>query len=374
MYVDTGMGLERISSVMQGHYDNFKVNYYIDLLNLTLNKFNIVLDIVNEKKIKIIVDHLKSSIFLLKEGLMPSNVGRGYILKKLIRRAILKKNELKFNGFLYSLIDDYINILDKKKNYSQADIDFIRRILRYEEEKFDKTLKHGITFLNSMILSGINIDGKVLFNLYDTYGLPLDYIKDILFNYNIEVDIKGFNSEMAKQILNSKKSNTVNSLFFNFNKTKFLGYDKIIIETEIIGLIKNDLSLDIILEGDSSIIITSSTSFYAEKGGQVGDIGVIRTNTSKFLVFDTKEINGIYFHYGKVICGSFKIFDIVVNEVDEVHRKNCSNNHSSTHLLHSVLKEKLGIHVKQAGSYVCSDYLRFDFLILNLYLIMILNQ
>ncbi|HIH2762656.1 MAG TPA: alanine--tRNA ligase [Candidatus Azoamicus sp. MARI] len=361
VYVDTGMGLERITSVMQGHYDNFKVDSYCDLLNLTVKKFNIFLDSFNEKKIKVIVDHLKTTIFLLKEGLIPSNDGRGYILKKLIRRSILKKNELKFDGFIYLLIDGYIKILDKKGFYSEADIEFIKKIIKYEEEKFDRTLKSGITFLEQIILSGNSIDGAVMFNLYDTYGLPLDYIKEILFNYKLEIDIDGFNKEMNKQVLNSKKLITGNLDVFNFNKTIFLGYDNILVKTEIIGIIKDGIFLDFVVEGDSLIIVTSSTPFYSEKGGQVGDIGVIKNSTSKFLVFDTKEINDVYFHYGKIIFGQFRIGDIVINEIDYTHRKNCSNNHSATHLLHSVLKKKLGSHIRQAGSYVCSNYLRFDF-------------
>ncbi len=361
LYVDTGMGLERITSVIQGHYDNFRVDSYIELLNLTLNKFNIILDSLNEKKIKIIVDHLKTVIFLLKEGLMPSNDGRGYILKKLIRRSILKKNELGFSGFIHCLVDDYINVLDIRKVYSQTDIEFIKKVLKHEEEKFDSTLKHGISFLEHMIVSGNNIDGKVLFNLYDTYGLPLDCIKDLLYNYKLEMDVSGFNDEMNKQVLNSKKSNKSNSLSFNFDKTSFFGYDSMIVETSVIGLIKDNISLGSIFENDMSVIITSSTSFYSEKGGQVGDIGFIRCGASLFSVIDTKEVNDVYFHYGKVISGTFNVGDVVINEVDDTHRMNCSNNHSSTHLLHSVLKNILGNHVKQAGSYVCSNYLRFDF-------------
>lgn len=361
IYVDTGMGLERITSVIQGHYDNFKIDSYIDLLNVTLDKFNISLNASNQKKIKIIVDHLKTAVFLLKEGLVPSNDGRGYILKKLIRRSILKKNELGFNKFIYEIINDYISILDKKKLYSQTDIEFIKRILKNEEEKFDKTLKTGISFLEHMILSGKNIDGKVLFNLYDTYGLPLDYIKDVLFDYKLELDISGFDHEMTKQILNSKKSNKSNMLSSYFNKTHFVGYDSMTIKTNIVGLIKNDVFLDSVFEGDISIVITSSTPFYSEKGGQIGDVGFIRSNTSTFSVFDTKEINDVYFHFGKMLSGKFKVGELVISEVDENHRRGCSNNHSSTHLLYSVLKKKLGTHIKQAGSYVCSNYLRFDF-------------
>ncbi|HIH2763287.1 MAG TPA: alanine--tRNA ligase [Candidatus Azoamicus sp.] len=361
IYVDTGMGLERITSVIQGHYDNFKIDSYIDLLNITLNVLGVKFDVFNEKKLKIIVDHLKTIIFLLKEGLMPSNDGRGYILKKLIRRSILRKNELGFKGFIYLLVDDYVNILDKKKKYSINDIEVIKKVLTYEEEKFNKTLKNGISFLKNIILSGHDVDGKVLFNLYDTYGLPLDYIKDILLDHKLEVDLVKFNNEMSKQILNSKKQIKSNFSLYNFNKTNFVGYDNIIIDTNIIGLIKDDTLLDFIIEGDEAIIITSSTSFYSENGGQVGDIGVITNASSKFLVSDTKEFNDVYFHYGKVLFGTFKLGDSVINEVNETHRKYCSNNHSATHLLHSVLKKIFGNHIKQAGSYICNDYLRFDF-------------
>lgn len=361
LYVDTGMGLERITSVLQGHYDNFKIDSYSDLLHVTVCRFNCVLTLVNEKKFKLIVDHLKTAIFLIKEGLIPSNDGRGYILKKLIRRAILKKNELKFDGFLYILVDEYISILDKMNVYSINDIEFIKKILTYEEEKFNKTLKNGISFLENIILSGSNVDGKILFNLYDTYGLPLDYIKDVLHNYNLHLDMEGFDKEMAKQVSNSRKSSKFGLSSFNFNKTVFLGYDQLNIRTNVLGLLKDNLSVDCLVENDEAIVVTSSTSFYSEKGGQIGDIGFIQNDTCKFCVTDTKEENGIYFHYGKVIFGCLNIGDIVFNNVNEEHRRDCSNNHTSTHLLHTVLKKKLGHHIKQAGSYVSGDYLRFDF-------------
>lgn len=361
LYVDTGMGLERITSVLQGHYDNFKIDSYVDLLSLTSVKFNCVVSPFNEKKLKLIVDHLKTAIFLIKEGLIPSNDGRGYILKKLIRRAILRKNELRFFDLLSSLVDEYILILDKAKMYSANDIEFIKKILSYEEEKFNKTVKNGISSLENIILSGSNIDGKILFNLYDTYGLPLDYIKDVLHNYNLDIDIKGFDEEMTKQILNSRRSTKFSSSAFIFDKTLFLGYDQFNIETKVMFILKDGLLVNYIVENDEGVIITAATPFYSEKGGQVGDIGFIKNNRCKFYVTDTKEENGVYFHYGKVVSGNLQIGDSVFCDVDREYRKNCSNNHTSTHLLHSVLKKKLGHHIKQAGSYICADYLRFDF-------------
>lgn len=361
IYVDTGMGLERITSVIQGHYDNFKVDSYKLLLDLTRSKVSANLNFDIEKSVKIIIDHLKTAIFLLKEGLIPSNDGRGYVLKKLIRRAVLKKIDLKFSDDLYLLVDDYIKILDKKNCYSDNDVKFIKEILKYEEMKFSKTLKNGVTFLKSIISSGNDVNGKVLFNLYDTYGLPLDYIKEILFCYNMEPDIDGFNSEMRKQINNSKKIFKTDSILLGSSKTVFTGYEEFNTETYILKIIKNGILCERILSGEEGILILPKTSFYAEKGGQIGDIGFINNDVGSFSVFDTKENNGIFFHYGKMVYGSFELLDSVVSRIDLKHRSSCASNHSSTHLLHAVLKKTLGNHIKQAGSFICSTYLRFDF-------------
>jgi len=364
MYIDTGMGLERITSVVTHLYDNFKVDVYKSLCDIVLSKFDVLLNEFNEKHVRIIVDHLKTSILLLKSGLLPSNDGRGYILKKLIRRAILSKNELKVKRPLSYLICYYITIIDVEKKYTEHDFKFIEEMLDYEEIKFNKTLFLGISSLRKMILNGTVINGKVLFNLYDTYGLPLDFIKDILDEYKIEMDIIGFNIEMDKQIINSRNkdfSSGLNFDYLNVPKTKFVGYECFIAETKILGILIDNFLSKSIHENNNGILITEKTSFYSEKGGQVGDIGEIRNEFGKFLVSDTKDVNGIYLHFGKMAFGSMSLNDNVITSINIDNRNGCSNNHSATHLLHSALKKGLGEHIKQAGSLVCSDYLRFDF-------------
>ena len=364
--IDTGMGLERISSVKQNVFDNFETDIYKELIETTKNLFKIKK--IN-KNIKIITDHVKTCILLIKEGIVPSNEGRGYILKKLIRRSILKKENFEIKKQLYELTDNFVKYIDKNNSYTIYDIITIKEILKQEEIKFSYTLENGIQFIKYIIKNKKNIDSKILFMLYDTYGIPLDTIKSITKQYNITLDLKKFQIEMDKQVQKSKKQiinvNNKYDYIKNLKKTKFTGYKEIETETKILHIIKNNNKTTILNLNESGVIITEKTCFYPEKGGQIGDSGKIIKNKNIFYVTDTKEINNIYLHYGRMISGDLNINDKVITKIDNIRRQLISNNHSSTHLLHSTLKKTLGNHVKQSGSLINENYLRFDFTHIN---------
>lgn len=367
-YIDTGMGLERISSIKQKTYDSFKTDIYQPLIESLLKTFNISTNDLNEN-IKIIVDHVKTCILLIKEGITPSNDGRGYILKKLIRRSIIKKQHLKTKAFLYELTDDFVKHLNKKNSYTKQDNIIIKEILKQEEHKFTQTIKNGTKFIKKLTKNNKNIDGKTIFMLYDTYGIPLDTIKNITEKKNITLNTDDFKTEMDRQKIKSKKIKSKISIDLeqtkNTPKTNFTGYTSNTVPAAIIKIIKNNKASKNILENEAGIIIIDKTCFYSEKGGQVGDIGTISNNTNVFEVTDTKEINNIYFHYGKMTHGELNINDTVLAQIDIENRNSISSNHSATHLLHATLKEHLGQHIKQAGSLINNNYLRFDFIHFN---------
>lgn len=358
LFIDTGMGLERISSIKQKVFDNFKTDLLKPLLDVVKNFFNS--SEINQN-IKIITDHIKTCVLLISQGLYPSNVGRGYILKKLIRRSIIKKKELNVNFSLSDLIDSFVVFFDGK--ISEKNISIIKNIIRFEEDKFERTLKNGINFLRESLNNKKEIDGKTIFKLYDTYGIPL-YVLNNMLNKEIEsLDLVEFNSEMENHSrINRKKNNdSVKNVVQNFNKTIFSGYNESVSSSEITKIIKDDNFLNSAEENNEVVFVLSKTCFYPEKGGQVGDSGFIKKGENLFKVIDTKDFNGAFFHYGKVLKGSFCVGDKVSAEIDLNRRILISINHSATHLLHTVLRNVLGDHVKQAGSLINEEYLRFDF-------------
>lgn len=361
IYIDTGMGLERIASIKQNVFDNFKIDIFDELLTTTKN----ILNTKDENEsIRIIIDHIKTYVFITNEEILPSNDGRGYILKKLIRKAIIQKQKINKNKKLYKLIPNYINIINKYYNNIIKKNNIIKDILKYEEKKFEKTLKNGIIYLNK-IINNKEITGNDIFHLYDTYGIPIDIIKEIIKNNNLKSNMNDFFKEMEKQkeksIPTKKKTDDVikNNLIM-INQTKFIGYDKLKIKANIIKIIKNDPDTN--NEEKDYIIILNKTPFFAEKGGQTGDNGIIKTKTSKFYVKKTEEIDNIILHYGFFKYGKMKENDKVSAKVNPKYRNKIKNNHTSTHLLNSALKSVLGKHIKQVGSLIKDTYLRFDFI------------
>lgn len=366
-YIDTGMGLERIASIKQNVFDNFKTDIYkpliqntIDILKITESETNI--------NIRIIVDHIKTCILLINENVMPANDGRGYILKKLIRRSIIKKQDLKTKIKLYHLVDNFIQNMHTPL-HTESTLNTIKKIIKNEELKFDYTIKSGKLFVKKLIQKEKFLSGKNLFTLYDTYGMPIDVIENIAKEHNLKIEINDFKKELETQIklnkIKSKKSISELTHITNLTETIFLGYEANEIDTIILKIIKNNIEVNEINKNDSAIIITKDTTFYAEKGGQTGDSGTIHFSENIFEVTNTKEFNNIFFHYGIMKNGIIKKNDTVKTTI-ALHKRNLiANNHSATHLLHASLKKILGKHVKQAGSLINENYLRFDFIHFN---------
>ncbi len=361
--IDTGMGLERIASVMQNTLDNYKIDIFSNLVKYTseyLKTKN------NEISIKIIVDHIKAYIFLANEGIFPSNNKRGYIVKKLIRKAIIQKEKINNYAKLYELIPNFITEINKNYNEIIKYNKNIINIFEQEEKKFEETLKDSFKCLNKIIKQkkSKKISGEDLFLLHDTHGLPIDLIKEITNKQRIKLDIKNFKKEMEKQKNKNIKEKTKNINYkLDINKTLFKGYDNLKTDAKIIKIIKSNKEVEYIKENEEGIIILDKTSFYAEKGGQVGDKGIIEKKNSIFEVNDTKEVNNVFFHIGKAKEGSdlIKLNDNVTIHVDKKTRENTAKNHTATHILHAILKKKLGNHVKQAGSLIKENFLRFDY-------------
>jgi len=361
-HIDTGMGLERISSIIQNTYDTYKIDIYNPLINKTLDILNIKTK--NILSTRIITDHIRTCIFLINEGIIPSNEGRGYIIRKLIRRAIVHKKKLNVDINLYKLINDYINIINKNYSDTKFDNNTIKQIIKSEENKFEKTIEHGFNIFNKILYKNNNIlTGENLFLLYDTYGFPIELINEISNEKKITINIKDFEKEMTyhkdkNRKIRVKKDN-INLL--NDIPTIFVGYTKLKITTSIIKIIKNNSEENIIKNKEKGIIITTETIFFAEKGGQIGDKGIISYNDNVFIVSNTLEKNNIYMHYGEMESGELKVKNIVVMDVNEKIRKKIANNHTATHLLNITLQKLLGNHVKQSGSVIKDKYFTFDF-------------
>lgn len=358
IFLDTGLGLERICSIMQKTFNNFKTDIYIPLLKTLCNSFKIDNDF--NKSINIIVDHMKTVTLLLNENIIPGNGKREYILKKLIRRVIIEKNNLNIKLGLFNIDNDFFYLIKKDINVS-----FIKEVLKSEEDKFKLSLNLSKTFFNKMLQRKTILNNKDLFFLYDTYGMPLDLIKSLSKKHNIDFNLNEFNKELDNQIEKNKLNNFTNDLILDLLKDKqdtiFIGYNKKILRTKILHIISDNQIVFELKEGQRGLLILEHTCFYSEKGGQIGDSGKIKNFNNIFIVDDTKEFNNVYLHYGVISHGILRTNDDVILFVDKIKRKYCSNNHSATHLLHAVLKSVLGTHVNQMGSLITSDYFRFDF-------------
>ncbi|MBK4775672.1 alanine--tRNA ligase [Candidatus Pantoea edessiphila] len=371
-FVDTGMGLERIASVMQ----HVKSNYKIDLFkNLILRIAEIIgTKDINHSSLRVIADHIRSCAFLIADGILPSNENRGYVLRRIIRRAIRHGNILgakKF--FLHLLIKPLIEIMGEAAEYLSTQQIKIENILKFEEEQFNKTLKRGLLLLNfelSNLKENSTLSGKTMFRLHDTFGFPVDLIKDICKERNYNVDNIGFEKEMKLQQIRARQSSKFeskynNEMFFDVQSC-FKGYDLLHVSSVIKSIYISDQSVENISTlGDHAIIILDTTPFYAESGGQIGDIGSLTKQDAKFSIKNTKKYGKTIYHEGILLSGEFSIGDICNATVDFMHRKLVSINHSATHLLHAALCKILGNHVVQKGSSINDKYFRFDFLHYN---------
>src|SRR6056300_28988 len=371
--IDTGMGLERITALLNGTNDN----YNTDLFNPLINKSNQLLnnESLNESPShRVIADHLRSSSFLIADGVTPSNEGRGYVLRRIMRRGMRHAHSLGnkdpiFAKMFPTLLETFQNSFPELERAK----DLILNTFMNEETKFKETVEKGLKILEEEISSSSKkLDGEIAFKLYDTYGFPLDLTQDYLRSQNIEVDIDAFNIKMKEQkdrarqswkgtgdIEDQKKWFQITE---NLSPTEFLGYDQTETESKIISIIKNDTETDILSVDDEAIIILNQTPFYGESGGQIGDSGKIICEDNIFEVYDTTKLFGSFFlHHGKVKNGQFSKTESVTAIIDTNKRELTKCNHSSTHLLHSSLREVLGNHVSQKGSLVNNEKLRFDF-------------
>ena len=364
--VDTGMGLERITAVMQGVHNNFEIELFETIIkkikNLSGSK---EIDVISSR---VVADHIRSCSFLLADGVIPSNEGRGYVLRRIIRRAIRHGNKLGFKKpFFYQLAE----VLEKEMGNAYPELtktkSNIERVLLNEEERFAETLEQGLKILDEIITKtkSNEIQGEDVFRLYDTYGFPVDLTADIAREKSMKVDMKGFNKAMAGQRKRARAASKFDAdVSINIENnlvSAFTGYERLEQKTTIIGLYQDGRNVKSLNEGDVGGVILLETPFYAQSGGQVGDKGELFAGDVFFEVEDTKKQGQSHVHLGILRNGTFKIGDVVRASVDQKRRSETACNHSATHLLHAALRKILGEHVVQKGSLVESDRLRFDF-------------
>ena len=373
--VDTGMGLERMTAVLQGTHDNYEIDLFKKLIDASAE---ITKSPVSNKTIashRVISDHLRAACFLIADGLMPSNEGRGYVLRRIMRRGMRHAETLggKSNT-LSSLIHALISQMSSEYSELSRAKELITETIMNEEDKFSAMLNKGMKVLNNDLsdIKNNTLSGDIAFKLYDTFGFPLDLTQDYLKPKNINVDMERFNKlmdlrkEEARKSWKGSGSKEISKIWYELKDkngpTEFVGYNNERTEGKIIEIIIKDKPVKELLENQEGIIITNQTCFYAEAGGQVGDIGLIKSHNSIFEVSDTQKYFGnFYLHFGKVKVGKIISNQTVVLIVDKDYRKNVKANHSATHLLHAALRETLGKHVAQKGSYVGPERLRFDF-------------
>lgn len=364
--VDTGMGLERISAVLQ-HVNS---NYDIDLFQHLIKAAAEIVGIQDEGQpsLRVVADHARSCCFLIADGVNPSNEGRGYVLRRIIRRAVRHGNKLGATGtFFYKMLQPLIEVMGEAYPQLIESRERIEAALLKEEEQFAKTLEQGLKVLESELstLKGSIIPGEVVFKLYDTYGFPADLTADIARERELTIDEAGFEREMAVQRQRARDAGKFNVDYNTIVKvdseTQFDGYDATQGQGQILAIYKDGEQVDEVAEGDEALIVLNQTPFYAESGGQVGDTGLFKNETGIFEVQDTKKSGSAFVHQGIVTMGSLKAAQTVEAIVKADLRAATARNHSATHLLHAALRQVLGAHVQQKGSLVASEILRFDF-------------
>nr|WP_168382346.1 alanine--tRNA ligase [Acinetobacter indicus] len=378
--VDTGMGLERISAVLQHVNSNYEIDLFQHLLKAAAEIIGLdtsALEAEAKEKgtpvqypasLKVVADHARSCCFLIADGVNPSNEGRGYVLRRIIRRAVRHGNKLGATGsFFHKMLQPLIEVMGAAYPELEAQKARIEAQLLKEEEQFAKTLEQGLKLLEGELanLKGSMIPGEVVFKLYDTYGFPTDLTADIARERDLTIDEAGFEVEMAAQRQRARDAGKFaidyNSVVKVDGETQFDGYDATAGQGQIIAIYKDGEQVNEVAEGDEALIVLNQTPFYAESGGQIGDTGIFKNDTGIFEVQDTKKSGGAFVHQGIVTMGSLKAAQNVEAIVKADIRAATARNHSATHLLHAALRQILGSHVQQKGSLVASDVLRFDF-------------
>ena len=363
--IDTGMGLERISAILQ----NVHSNYEIDLFqNLIKSAASIVgTDDLENKSLRVIADHIRSCSFLICDGVMPSNEGRGYVLRRIIRRAVRHGYKMGANDiFFYKLVASLAKEMGEAYPELVDQLPVVEKVLRVEEEQFSKTLARGMAMLNDTLegLEGDTIPGDVVFKLYDTYGFPTDLTNDVAREHELKIDEEGFEAAMQAQRARAQQASNFGADYNNKlaieHTTAFTGYTDVEGQANVVELIADNAFVDSLSDGQEGVVVLDSTPFYAESGGQAGDKGVLRVANGEFIVTDTQKMGNAFAHKG-VVKGSVSKGDTATAAIDAANREAIKKNHSATHLLHAALREILGEHVTQKGSLVEAPRLRFDF-------------
>ncbi|HCK0887265.1 TPA: alanine--tRNA ligase [Escherichia coli] len=364
--VDTGMGLERIAAVLQHVNSNYDIDLFRTLIQ-AVAKVTGATDLSN-KSLRVITDHIRSCAFLIADGVMPSNENRGYVLRRIIRRAVRHGNMLGAKEtFFYKLVGPLIDVMgsageDLKRQQAQ-----VEQVLKTEEEQFARTLERGLALLDEELakLSGDTLDGETAFRLYDTYGFPVDLTADVCRERNIKVDEAGFEAAMEEQRRRAREASgfgaDYNAMIRVDSASEFKGYDHLELNGKVTALFVDGKAVDAINAGQEAVVVLDQTPFYAESGGQVGDKGELKGANFSFAVEDTQKYGQAIGHIGKLAAGSLKVGDAVQADVDEARRARIRLNHSATHLMHAALRQVLGTHVSQKGSLVNDKVLRFDF-------------
>lgn len=364
--VDTGMGLERIAAVLQHVNSNYDIDLFRTLIAETA-KVTGATDL-SSKSLRVIADHIRSCAFLVSDGVLPSNEGRGYVLRRIIRRAVRHGNMVGAKEtFFYKLVAPLIDVMGSAADELKRQQSMVEQVLKTEEEQFARTLERGLALLDDELskLTGDTLDGDTAFRLYDTYGFPLDLTADVCRERNLKVDEIGFERAMEEQRRRARESSgfgaDYNSMIRVDGASKFSGYDHNQQRSSVTALFRDGQAVDVLNAGEEGVVILNETPFYAESGGQVGDKGELTAQGVSFVVTDTQKYGQAIGHQGKVAQGSLKVGDSVEATIDEARRSRIRLNHSATHLLHAALRQVLGDHVSQKGSLVSDRNLRFDF-------------
>ncbi|HBZ1142859.1 TPA: alanine--tRNA ligase [Klebsiella pneumoniae] len=364
--VDTGMGLERIAAVLQHVNSNYDIDLFRDLI-ASVAKVTGATDLTN-KSLRVIADHIRSCAFLVADGVIPSNENRGYVLRRIIRRAIRHGNMLGAKDtFFWKLVAPLIDVMGSAGDELKQQQAQVEQVLKTEEEQFARTLERGLALLDEELskLKGDTLDGETAFRLYDTYGFPVDLTADVCRERNIKVDEAGFEAAMEEQRRRARESSgfgaDYNAMIRVDGASEFKGYDHLELNGKVTALFIDGKAVDSVNAGQEAVVILDQTPFYAESGGQVGDKGELKGAGFSFAVSDTQKYGQAIGHIGKVASGSLKVGDAVQADVDEARRQRIRLNHSATHLMHAALRQVLGTHVAQKGSLVNDKALRFDF-------------
>ncbi|MGE8690111.1 MAG: alanine--tRNA ligase [Achromobacter sp.] len=366
--VDTGMGLERIAAVLQGVHSNYEIDLFQHLIAAAARETGI--KDLEDNSLKVIADHIRACSFLIVDGVIPSNEGRGYVLRRIVRRALRHGYKLgQTKPFFHRLVPDLVAEMGEAYPELAATAERVAQVLKQEEERFGETLEHGMRILDAALANvpkGGQLDGTTLFTLYDTYGFPVDLTADICREREVDVDMAGFEVAMERQRDQARaagKFKMAEGLSYEGADTRFEGYEKLELDgVKVTALYVDGTQVQQVEAGQNAVVVLDATPFYAESGGQVGDTGLLEADGLRFAVADTLKIqSGVFGHHGLLESGTLSVGDTLLARVDAVRRARTVRNHSATHLMHKALRQVLGAHVQQRGSLVDPDKTRFDF-------------